>query len=114
MKIAMPYNEGRVNEHFGASREFVIYTLEAGKITDNKIINSQDLCHNHEGLAGLLRDEGVEVVITGGIGYPMMNAIQALGFKIVTGTSGDAAMVAVDYANGSLITSDIDICSCSH
>jgi predicted Fe-Mo cluster-binding NifX family protein len=114
MKIAIPYNEGRVNEHFGASREFVIYSIEDGKIADSKIINSQDLCHNHEGLAGLLRDEGVEVVITGGIGHPMMNAIQSLGFKIVTGASGDAAGVAVDYASGSLITGNIDICSCSH
>jgi predicted Fe-Mo cluster-binding NifX family protein len=114
MKIAMPYNEGRINEHFGASREFVIYTIEDGEITGSKIINSHDLCHNHEGLAGLLREEGVEVVIAGGIGHPMMNAIQALGFKIVTGASGDAARVAVDYASGSLNTSDIDICSCSH
>jgi len=112
MKIAMPYNGGRVNEHFGQSREFVIYTVEGGKITDSKIINSQDLCHNHEGLAGLLRDERVEVVITGGIGYSMMAALQALGFKIVTGASGDTARVAVDYASDSLVTSNIDICGC--
>jgi predicted Fe-Mo cluster-binding NifX family protein len=112
MKIAMPYNGGRVNEHFGQSREFAIYAVEDGKITDSKIINGQDLCHNHEGLAGLLRDEGVEVVITGGIGHSMLDALQALGFKIVTGASGDAASVAEDYASGSLVTGNIDICGC--
>jgi predicted Fe-Mo cluster-binding NifX family protein len=112
MKIAMPYNGGRVNEHFGQSREFAIYTVEGGKITDSKIVNSQDLCHNHEGLAGILKDEGVETVIAGGIGQPMVVAFQAKGFKIITGASGDAARVAEDYASGSLVTSNIDICSC--
>ena len=112
MKIAMPYNEGRVNEHFGQSREFAIYLVEGGKIADSKIINSQDFCHNHEGLAGLLKDEGVEVVITGGIGYSMVSALQLQGFKIVTGASGDAARVAENFARGSLVTSNIDICGC--
>lgn len=112
MKIAMPYRGGRVNEHFGQSREFVIYTLEDGKIADSKIINSQDLCHNHDGLAGRLRDEGVEVVIAGGIGYSMLDALQAMGLKIVTGASGDAPKVAEDYARGSLVTGNIDICGC--
>ena len=71
----MPYDGGRVNEHFGQSREFAIFTVEGGKIADSKIVNSQDLCHNHEGLAGLLKDEGVEAVITGGIGYSMVAAL---------------------------------------
>jgi predicted Fe-Mo cluster-binding NifX family protein len=44
----------------------------------------------------------------------MMAALQALGFKIVTGASGDAARVAKDYAGGCLITNNIDICSCGH
>ncbi len=112
MKIAMPYNGGQVNEHFGQSEAFVIYAVEGGKIADSKTINSQDLCHNHEGLAGFLKDEGVEVVITGGIGYSMMAALQTMGFKIVTGASGDAARVAEDYASGCLITNNIDICGC--
>ncbi|HUW65834.1 MAG TPA: NifB/NifX family molybdenum-iron cluster-binding protein, partial [Spirochaetia bacterium] len=99
---------------FGKSREFVIYTVEGSKIADSRIINSQDFCHNHEGLAGILKNEGVEVVIAGGIGYHMLEALQALGFKIVTGASGDAAVVAEGYAGGSLVTSNIDICSCGH
>lgn len=113
MKIAMPYDRGRVNQHFGQSREFAIFELEGDKIINTKIINSEDLCHNHEGLAGILKEDGVEAVILGGIGHHMLVALQALGFQITTGASGDAATVAADYARGSLITSNIDICSCS-
>ncbi len=112
MKIAMPYDRGRVNQHFGQSREFAIFGMEGDRIVGTKIINSEDFCHNHEGLAGLLKAEEVEAIILGGIGHHMMVALQDLGFKIVTGASGDAAAVASDYARGSLITSDIDICSC--
>jgi predicted Fe-Mo cluster-binding NifX family protein len=65
MKIAMPYNGGRVNEHFGQSKEFAIYTVEGGKIIDNKIINSQDLCHNHEGLAGSLVTGNIDICSCG-------------------------------------------------
>jgi predicted Fe-Mo cluster-binding NifX family protein len=112
MKIAIPYNEGRVNEHFGQSREFVIYTVTDGKISNKKVVGSEEFCHNHEGLAGLLRDEQVGVVIAGGIGRSMMIALQAMGLKTVTGATGDTARVAEDYAGGRLVTSNIEICSC--
>jgi len=113
MKIAMPYDEGRVNPHFGTSREFVIFTINDGKVTGSRIIGSEDLCHNHDGLAGLLKDEGVEVVIAGGIGAGMVQALNSLGFKILTGASGDAALVARDYAQGNLVTGNIELCGCS-
>jgi predicted Fe-Mo cluster-binding NifX family protein len=112
MKIAVPYNGGRVNEHFGQSRKFAIYSVEGGTIIDSKIIDSQDFCHNHDGLAGILKAEGVEAVIAGGIGQPMVVALQTLGFKIVTGASGDAPTAAEDYSRGSLVAGNIDICSC--
>jgi len=112
MKIAMPYDQGRVNQHFGMSREFVIFSIDDGKVCDSKVIGSADLCHNHDGLAGLLKDEGVEVVIAGGIGGGMVQALNALGFRIVTGASGDAAAVARDFANGTLVTGDVELCGC--
>ncbi len=112
MKIAMPYLNGQVNPHFGQSREFVIFDTDGNQVTGRKIINSQDFCHNHEGMAGLLKEEGVEVVIAGGIGYSMMAALQELGFKIITGASGDAARVAEDYLNGRLVTDNALICGC--
>lgn len=112
MKIAIPYDNGQVNPHFGKSREFIIFETDGGKITGKKIVSTQDLCHNHDGLAGLLKDEGVKVVITGGIGNSMVVALQHLGFTIVTGASGDASTVAEDYANGKLVTKDVEICGC--
>lgn len=112
MKIAMPCKCGRVNEHFGTSEEFIIFETDKDKVTGSKVISNQDLCHNHEGLAGLLKDEGVEIIITGGIGKPMIVALQQRGFKIITGASGEAQTVAQDYASGVLQTADVPICGC--
>ncbi|HOV79259.1 MAG TPA: NifB/NifX family molybdenum-iron cluster-binding protein [Bacillota bacterium] len=111
MKIAMPYLEGEVNAHFGSSREFVIFETENGQITGKKIITNE-MAHNHGGLIQMLRDEGTDVVITGGIGMPMANALQRTGIKIVTGASGDVERVAGNYLNGRLVSRSVR-CSCS-
>lgn len=111
MKIAMPYSEGKVNPHFGSSREFIVFDTQDDKITGSKILTSEKL-HNHSGIAEMLKSEGVEVVITGGVGRPMANALQEIGFKVITGISGEVKKVAGDYLTGQLIAGPVS-CSCS-
>lgn len=110
MKIAMPHQEGRVNEHFGNSREFVIVETENGKVTGKKIV-ANEIMHNHGGLAQLLKAEGVDVVITGGIGRPMAEALQSVGFKVVIGASGEVEKVAEEFLSGQLVTKPV-MCGC--
>lgn len=112
MKIAMPYDNGKINAHFGQSREFIVFETDGNRLAGTKVINNEDLCHNHEGLAGRLKAAGVDVVITGGIGRPMIIALENMGFKVVTGAAGDADKVADDYLNGRLVTGGIPICGC--
>jgi len=97
MVIAMPHENGKVNAHFGSSKEFIIYSAEGNKVADKKIVANNGFDHNHEGIAGLLKSAGVEVVITGGIGKPMINALQTAGFL-----------------NQKLVTSPVAICGCGH
>lgn len=110
MKIAMPHLDGELNPHFGTSREFVVFDSENGNITGKKIITNETL-HNHGGLALMLKAEGANVVITGGIGRPMAQALQEAGFAVLTGASGDAEQVAKDFLNGTLVTGAAQ-CSC--
>jgi len=111
MKIAIPYNQGRVNEHFGISREFIIFNVENGKITGKQIISSGGRQHNHGGLANLFTSEGVEVVIAGGMGPPMAEALRSAGLNVITGAYGDAEKVVSDYLSGKLVTSPV---GCNH
>lgn len=110
MKIAMPYKEGKINEHFGSSQEFVVIEAESGKITGKKMVTNESL-HNHGGLAKLLKAEGVEVVITGGIGRPMAEALQSVGFNVITGASGEVEKVAGDFLSGQLVSRPV-MCNC--
>ncbi|MDD4169926.1 MAG: NifB/NifX family molybdenum-iron cluster-binding protein [Desulfotomaculaceae bacterium] len=111
MKIAMPYSQGRINEHFGISEEFVIFNVEDGNIAGKQIFSNSGLQHNHGGLANLFTTEGVEVIIAGGMGPPMVSALQAVGLQVITGASGDAEKAAFDYLNGQLVTSSV---GCNH
>lgn len=110
IRIAMPYKDGRVNEHFGSSREFVVVETENGVIKGKKVLTN-DMLHDHGGLARMLGAEGVDVVITGGIGQPMVEALQLAGFKVVTGASGEVEQVALDFLSGRLVSRPIR-CAC--
>lgn len=114
MKIAMPHNNGDINPHFGQSKEFAIFSTEAGEITEKNIVSNENITHNHEGIAGFLKSEGVNVVITGGIGRPMVRALESFGFKVITGASGNVDKVAEDFLNQRLVTKEITICGCEH
>ena len=40
MKIAVPYENGQVFQHFGHSAQFKIYDTENGKILSSKIVST--------------------------------------------------------------------------
>lgn len=112
MVIAMPHENGNVNAHFGSSKEFIVFNADGNNVTDKKIVANNGFDHNHEGIAGLLKSAGVEVVITGGIGRPMINALQNVGFQVITGASGAVDKVAENFLNHKLVTSPVAICGC--
>jgi predicted Fe-Mo cluster-binding NifX family protein len=111
MKIAMPKNEEMLNQHFGQSKEYLIATIEEGKITDRKVINSEALQHNHGGLSDLFIKEGVELVILGGIGQPALQALTMNGLPVIKGASGRLEDVLTAYVNGELADRDV---TCNH
>ncbi len=111
MKLAMPYDHGRVNQHFGTSREFAIVEVEDGIIKARKTVSADQLQHNHEGLAGLMKSENVDVVITGGIGAMALIALQESGLQVVSGANGNIEDVAVSFIRGELNTQGAACCN---
>lgn len=119
MKIALPHEYGYVNQHFGKSREFVIVEMDGGQMAAKKILSAEQLQHNHEGLAGLLKDEQVDIVIVGGIGAGALGPLKALGLQVVTGISGKIDEVVVNYVQGKLPSNSVASCdnhgaNCEH
>lgn len=102
MKIAVPKSGNEVNAHFGKSEEFAIVSVGSKEIADIEVVSTKSLQHNHKGLAEFLEDEGVEVVIVGGIGQGAYTPLIEKGFKVIRGASGDIREVVNSYLNNKL------------
>lgn len=113
MKIAIPAQDELVNQHFGRSESFAVFELSDGKVTDKKIISAANLQHQHGHLATLLQEEGVSVVITGGIGQGAIDALQQKGFQVLTGAKGGLDAVVELYAKGEF-ESSASVCNHHH
>ena len=111
MKIGMPKDGELLNQHFGQSKQFLIASVENGQVVEQKEINSESLQHNHGGLSALFINEGVSLVITGGIGQPALNALTEKGLQVIKGASGRCEDVLSKYLSGELVDKNV---SCDH
>ena len=59
MKIAMPYQDGVLLEHFGRAKEFIIYNVSDLDPVTSEVIAPADL--SHAAVARALKEHGVEV-----------------------------------------------------
>jgi len=103
-KIAIPSDGEVLNAHFGKSEAFTVFEIEGKEARKVEILSATGLQHQHEGLASMFKRNGVEVLICGGIGGGMINGLNAVGLKVVTGASGNVADVAKLYASGNLVS----------
>ncbi|QHI71817.1 P-loop NTPase [Aminipila terrae] len=111
-KIAVPYDEGQVFQHFGHTEQFEIVEILNGKIVNKDIITSD--CGGHGALAGFLADNGISTLICGGIGSGAITALSQAGIKVVSGVTGDADEQIALYLAGKLRTSDQATCDHDH
>lgn len=100
MKLAIPYENGLVFQHFGHSQKFKIYVADKGEICSETVLDT--LGSGHGALAGFLADLKVDVLICGGIGGGAKNALAQVGIRVFGGVSGNADQAAAAFLAGSL------------
>ena len=95
MRIAIPYYQGLIFQHFGHAKQFKIYEIEAHQILMEMIVEPE--VSGHEAVASFLRSIDVRVVICGSIGEGSMRALQDAGILFYGGVSGlaDDAITAL-------------------
>ena len=109
MRIAVTYENGQIFQHFGHTEQFKVYDLE-----DNKIVNTQVVYTNGQGhgaLAGLLAEQGISVLICGGIGGGAQSALAEAGIELCSGAQGDADAAVEAYLKGELVSTGVN---CDH
>ena len=95
MKIAVPYENGQVFQHFGRSEQFKIYTAENGLLQDAEVIPTNG--QGHGALAGFLMQNHVNVVLCGGIGAGAQSALAQAGIQLFGGLFGSADAAVTKY-----------------
>lgn len=109
MKIAVAYDNGNVFQHFGKSEMFKIYDVEDGQVVSGEVMDSNGV--GHEALAGLLAEQGVRVVICGGMGSGAQAALEEAGIEAVSGAEGNADEAVEKYLKGELVSAGMN---CDH
>ena len=109
-KIAVPVENGQVFGHFGKSRAFLLSDTDNGAVLDQKMLPVTG--EGHGALAGLLKDDGVQVLLCGGIGPGAQQALKEAGITVLAGVSGDAKEAVLAYLSGTLIS--VPGATCNH
>lgn len=100
MRIAVTYENGAIFQHFGHTEQFKLYDIEDGKVTAEKIVDTNG--QGHGALSGFLTEAGVEILICGGIGGGAQMALKEAGIKLYGGVSGMADDAVKAYLAGNL------------
>ena len=100
MKIAVTYDNGNIFQHFGKTENFKVYEVEDNQVVSSEVIGSNGT--GHGALAGLLSEQGVDVLICGGIGGGAQAALVEAGIKLYGGVSGDADAAVSALLSGNL------------
>ena len=109
MKIAVTYDNGEIFQHFGKTESFKVYEVEDNKVISSEVIGSNGT--GHGALAGLLAEQGVDVLICGGIGGGAQTALTEAGIELCAGAQGNTDKAVESYLKGELVSSGVN---CDH
>ena len=109
MKIAVPFSNGEVFQHFGHTETFKLYEVENGKVISIDIADTNG--SGHDALAAFLAELSVNVLVCGGIGSGAQEALTGAGIEICSGAKGDADDAVNAYLRGELQSAGVN---CDH
>ncbi len=105
MRIAIPLANGRLSMHFGHCEQFAFIDIDP---QTGKIVGRQDVPappHQPGFLPPWMAEQGVNVIIAGGMGQRALSLFAQLGIKVVVGAPSDLPEnLAAAYINGTLQT----------
>jgi len=102
MKIAIPVTKNnQVDDHFGHCEFYSIVTVsENNEISDVQTIKSEQGCGCKSNIASVLKQNGVTIMLAGGIGGGAINVLNSVGIEVVRGCSGNVTDLVKQYVAG--------------
>jgi predicted DNA-binding protein (UPF0251 family)/predicted Fe-Mo cluster-binding NifX family protein len=110
--IAFPTSDRTtVDGHFGHTKEFALYKVEANQVTNITFITPPP--HEPGVLPRFLGENDVDVIITGGMGRMAIDLFQAQGIDVVLGAAGSLSQNINEFLGG-ILTSTGSACNHHH
>lgn len=100
MRIAVPYENEQVFQHFGHTERFQVYDVEGSEVKVKTLVNTNG--SGHGALADILKKLEVDTLICGGIGGGAQMALTEAGIKFYGGVTGKADQAVEDLLKGQL------------
>lgn len=100
MRIAIPYEQGEIFQHFGHTAQFKLYDAENGTIVREQIVDTNG--SGHGALAGFLQAAKADALVCGGIGGGAQMALAEAGIRLYAGVTGSADAAAKALAADTL------------
>jgi predicted Fe-Mo cluster-binding NifX family protein len=103
MKIAIPYENGRLHEHFGGCQEFALVEVDPEKkvALRTEVLPAPE--HQPGAFPRWLREQGVQMVIAGGIGRRALANFGQHGITVRAGwPSAPVEVLVAAYLSGQL------------
>ena len=100
MRIAIATENRDVCQHFGHCSEYSIFTIEDKEIQKTEVIPNPG--HRPDFLPGYLHQQGVDVIIAGGMGPKAQKHFEEAGIDVILGVTGSTEQVAKQYLEGTL------------
>ncbi|MBQ8270208.1 MAG: NifB/NifX family molybdenum-iron cluster-binding protein [Bacteroidaceae bacterium] len=111
MKIAVPTRDNMVDNHFGHCDHYTIFTINDGVVKMKEILPSPQGCGCKSGIALVLRQKGVQVMLAGNMGEGARNVLESNNIEVIRGQSGNIDELVAAYLAGKVSDSGE---GCSH
>ncbi len=110
LRIAVPTDENEnISGHFGHCESFMLYEIGPGGLNGRHAVKASG--NGHASAIELMKENGVSVVVCGGIGREALEGLTAEGIRVVPGMSGDIDVAVAAFLDGTAAESGAATCS---
>jgi predicted Fe-Mo cluster-binding NifX family protein len=99
--------ESRVSHHFGRCPYFVLVDVDGKELGSVQVVDNPYYQDHQPGMVpGFIKEQGAQVMLSGGMGRRAIGFFQDYGIEIGTGASGSVGQAVEDFLNGRLAAAD--------
>ena len=104
---------GQVSQHFGRCPSYLIVDVEGNEVKKTENLDNPYFSNHIPGkVPQFIKEQGVQVMIAGGMGPRAIDMFSNFGIEVVTGAIGNAGNVLQAYCRGEI--SGVEPCKHDH